>query len=169
VAGERHETIRGLSSTRLEHEAHQHIAGDRKVVLQANDHLRVNGSRQVHIDQNLVIEAGQEIHLKAGASLIIDAGAQLSFKAGGEHLVIQAGGIFSSRPVVVGGIPAITRSAAPLAPGEDVAAPLARVDGPKMSPTQGMIMSLAKQLGADFCPVCKGCGEGVCDINGRAA
>jgi type VI secretion system secreted protein VgrG len=169
VAGERHETIRGLSSTRLEHEAHQHIAGDRKVVLQANDHLRVHGSRHVHVGRNLVIEAGQELHLKAGASLVIDAGAQLSLKAGGEHLVIQAGGIFSSRPIVLGGSPAITRSAAPLAPGEDIAAAPAQVDGPKMSPIQGMIMSLAKQLGADFCPVCTGCGEGVCGLNGRAA
>lgn len=106
-----------------------------------------------------MIEAGQEVHLKAGASLVIDAGAHLSFKAGGEHLVIQAGGIFSSRPITLGGTPSATGSASSVSVAT----------APEVSVVQGVIMHLAKQLGADFCPVCERCREGLCDISERAA
>lgn len=169
VAGERHETIRGLSSSRLGDQAHQHIAGERKVVLEADDHLRVHGGSQVHIGQSLVIEAGQEVHVKAGASLVIDAGAQLSFKAGGEHLLIQAGGIFSSRPITVGGSPAAVRPALPLAPGDNVAAVAERVNNVQLSTVQSQIMDWARQWGADFCPLCERCRDNACAIDGRAA
>ncbi|WP_460136987.1 type VI secretion system tip protein TssI/VgrG [Pseudomonas sp. S1_E04] len=155
VAGERRELIHGLSTVQMESEEHRHITGDRKVVLKAGDHLRVQGDSQTYVGQTLVLEAGQQVHLKAGASLVIDAGAQLSFKAGGEHLVIQAGGIFSSRPITLGGSPsASVRSVA---------------EGPKLSTVQGAIVELARQLGADFCPLCERCREGQCDIDGRAA
>lgn len=102
VAGERREVIHGLSTTHVESEEHRHVTGDRKVVLKASDYLDVQGDSRTHVTQNLVIEAGQQLHLKSGASLVIDAGAQLSLRAGGEHLVIQAGGIFSSRPITQG-------------------------------------------------------------------
>lgn len=168
IAGERRETIRGLSTASLEGEEHRSIVGDRKVRLEADDHLQVTGSSQIRLGQALVIEAGQQIHLKAGASLIIEAGAQLSFKAGGEHLVIQAGGIFSSRPITLGGKPPVIRSANPVGPGEKVSLPIVTAT-PMMSTAQGVVMGLARQLGADFCPVCVRCREGVCDVTGRAA
>ncbi|MGF6095053.1 type VI secretion system tip protein VgrG [Pseudomonas sp. 18175] len=155
VAGQRHEVIHGLSAVRLENEEHRQVSGDRKVVLKANDHLNVHGESRTHVGQTLFIEAGQQLHLKSGASLVIDAGAQLSLKAGGEHLVIQAGGIFSSRPITLGGSPPVVR--------------LAAVDVPALSAVQGTIMQMARQLGADFCPVCERCREGFCDVPGRAA
>ncbi|MBJ2249211.1 type VI secretion system tip protein TssI/VgrG [Pseudomonas haemolytica] len=158
VAGERHEIIRGLSTARLESEEHRHVAGDRKVTLKAHDHLDVQGDSLTQVGQTLVIEAGQQVHLKAGASLVIDAGSQLSLKAGGEHLVIHAGGIFSSRPITQGGSPTPTRSVSPTA-----------VARPQVSAAQGVIMDLARQLGADFCPLCECCRDGLCDLTGRAA
>ncbi len=159
VAGERREVIRGLSTTHLESEEHRHITGDRKVVLKASDHLDVQGDSRTLVGQTLVVEAGQQVHLKSGASLVIDAGVQLSLKAGGEHLVIQAGGIFSSRPIALGGLPSVTR----LANSQAVA------DVPQVSLVQGTIMGLAKQLGADYCPVCESCREGRCELGGRVA
>lgn len=169
VVGERQETIHGLSATTLANEEHRSIAGDRKVRLEADDHLRVQGNSQTFVGQTLVIEAGQQVHLKAGASLVIDAGTQLSFKAGGEHLMIQAGGIFSSRPITLGGVAPGTHTANPAGPA-DVAACAAFVTvGPKMSAAQGAIMELARRLDADFCPVCERCREGLCDSTGRAA
>ena len=159
VVGERHEIIRGLSTTHLENEEHRHVTGDRKVVLKASDHLEVQGDSRTHIGRTVVIEAGQQLQLKAGASLVIQAGAQLSFQAGGEHLVIQAGGIFSSRPITLGGSPSAIQLAAS---GE-------HVDAPKASAEQGAIMTLARQLGADFCPVCECCRESPGDVPGRAA
>lgn len=159
VAGERREIIRGLSTVYLESEEHRHVSGDRKVVLKASDHLDVQGDSQTYVGQTLVIEAGQQVHLKAGASLVIDAGVQLSFKAGGEHLVIQAGGIFSSRPITLGGTPSAIGSANALSVAQS----------PKISATQGVIMHVARQLDADFCPVCERCREGLCTVSGRAA
>ena len=96
--------------------------------------------------------------IKAGASLVIEAGAQLSLKAGGEHLVMQAGSISSSRSITLGGSPSASRSVNP-----------SGVAGTQISAVQNVIMDLAKQLGADFCPLCEGCREGLCDIPGRAA
>jgi type VI secretion system secreted protein VgrG len=131
--------------------------------------LHVQGNSQTHVGQTLVIEAGQQVHLKAGANLVIDAGAQLSFKAGGEHLLIQAGGIFSSRPITLGGVPAGTRTASPVGPGDVAAASAFAADGPKVSVIQGAVMELARRLDADFCPVCERCREGLCESTGRAA
>ncbi|MGB3122271.1 MAG: type VI secretion system tip protein TssI/VgrG, partial [Pseudomonas sp.] len=159
VAGERREIIHGSSTVHLAGEEHHHGTGDRKVVLSADDHLTVHGDHQTYVGQSLVIEAGQQVFLKAGASLVIDGGAQLSLKAGGEHLLIQAGAIFSSRPITVGGLPPATRSAGLSAVAER----------PKMSAAQGALMDTARQLDADFCPVCEQCREGLCDITGRAA
>jgi type VI secretion system secreted protein VgrG len=159
VAGERRELIRGLSTVYLENEEHHHVMGDRKVVLKASDHLDVQGDSRTHVGQTMVIEAGQQVHLKAGASLVIDAGAQLSLKAGGEHLVIQAGGIFSSCAINLGGTP----SAAQLAHSLSVAGVA------EIGAVQGSIMGIARQLGADFCPVCERCREGICDLPGRVA
>ena len=159
VAGERREIIRGLSTVHLEEGEQRHISADRTVALGRNDRLDVQGDSQTYIGQSMVIQAGQQIVLKAGASLIIDAGAQLSLKAGGEHLIIQAGGIFSSRPVTVGGLPPVTPSASPLS----------AVDVPNLSTAQGTLMDVARQLGADFCPVCEACREGLCAIGRRAA
>ncbi|WDU60414.1 type VI secretion system tip protein TssI/VgrG [Pseudomonas poae] len=159
VAGERLEIIRGSSTVHLESEEHRHVTGDRKVVLKASDHLDVQGDSRTHVGRTLVLEAGQQLHVKAGASLVIDAGTQLSLKAGGEHLVIQAGGIFSSRPIIQGGSPSVTR----------LASVLAGAGSPKISVVQGALLDLARQLGADVCPVCEHCREGLCDLPGRAA
>ncbi|WP_219268324.1 type VI secretion system tip protein TssI/VgrG [Pseudomonas sp. Xaverov 259] len=159
VAGERREIIRGSSTVHLEGGEQRHISADRTVVLGTNDRLDVQGGSQTHIGQSMVIQAGQQIVLKAGANLVIDAGAQLSLKAGGEHLIIQAGGIFSSRPVTVGGLPPVTPSASPLS----------AVDVPSLSTAQGTLMDEARQLGADFCPVCEACREGQCTLARRAA
>ncbi|PRA25977.1 type VI secretion system tip protein TssI/VgrG [Pseudomonas poae] len=155
VAGERREIVRGASTVRLESDEHHHVTGDRSVVLEASDHLNVHGDSLTHVGQTLRVEAGQELHLKSGACLVIDAGAQLSLKAGGEHLVIQAGGIFSSRPITLGGVPSVS--------------PLAVAAAPTVSAVQAAVMGLARQLDADFCPVCERCREGWCEFDGRAA
>lgn len=159
VVGERREVIRGPSTVHLESEEHRHTTGDRNVVLKANDRLDVHGNSDTYVRRTLVIEAGQQLYLEAGASLVINAGAQISLQAGGEHVLIQAGGIFSSRPITVGGLPPASRSTAPFS----------AATAPKMSAAQGALMAQARQLGADYCPVCEQCREGLCNIPGRAA
>ena len=159
VAGQRHEIIRGSSTVHLGSDEQRHVTGDRKVVLQASDHLDVQGDSLTQVGQTLVIEAGQQLHLKAGASLVIDAGSQLSLKAGGEHLVIQAGAILSSRPITLGGSPAVTR----------LASALGEAGSSTLSSAQGALMDVARQWGADFCPLCEGCRDAGCEARGRAA
>ena len=129
------------------HDSRLEVAGERREV--------IRGDSRTHVGHTLVIEAGQQLHLKSGASLVIEAGAQLSLKAGAEHLVIQAGGIFSSRPITLGSAPSVTR--------------LVDAVVPKISAVQGAILHLAGQLGADFCPVCERCREGRCELPGSAA
>lgn len=159
VAGKRWEVIQGMSTTHLGSEEHRQVTGDRNVVLKASDHLEVQGDSLTRVGQTLFVEAGQQLYLKSGARLVIDAGAQLSLNAGGEHLVIQAGGIFSSRPITLGGSPSAIGGANASVPA----------DRPRISTVQGSIMNLARQLGADYCPVCERCREGLCDLPGRAA
>ena len=127
VGNERRETIKGNSIAVLEAEEQRTVTADRKVQLKANDHLMVAGSSHTRVGQTVVIEAGQQVHLKAGAHLILDAGASITLKGGGEHLVIGAGGIFSSTEIQLGGAPVSGTAAAPVLPGmlEGVSVPSA--------------------------------------------
>ncbi|MBC8995502.1 type VI secretion system tip protein VgrG [Pseudomonas sp. N40(2020)] len=66
----------------------------------------INGNSHTRVGKILDIEAGQQVHLKAGSSVVLDAGASITLKAGGHHLVIDAGGIFSSVEIETGRKPA---------------------------------------------------------------
>ncbi|WP_166221909.1 type VI secretion system tip protein TssI/VgrG [Pseudomonas atagonensis] len=66
----------------------------------------INGSSYTSVGKSLDVDTGQQVRLRAGASVVLDAGASITLKAGGHHLVIDAGGIFSSVDVVTGRQPA---------------------------------------------------------------
>ena len=105
VGNERRETIKGDSITVLEAEEHRTVAADRKVQLRANDYLQVAGSSHTRVDDTLVIEVGEQLHIKAGTHLVLDGGESITLKVGGQHIVINADGIFSSSEIEVGGSP----------------------------------------------------------------
>ena len=63
--------------------------------------------------------------MKAGASVVLDAGASITLKAGGHHLVIDAGGIFSSTEIETGRKPNASEAPHLLLPGLDGALPVA--------------------------------------------
>ncbi|KMM82390.1 hypothetical protein TU78_22250, partial [Pseudomonas taetrolens] len=48
---------------------------------------------------------------------VLDAGASITLMAGGQHIVISAAGIYSSSPIVPGGVPVPGTPAMPLVPG----------------------------------------------------
>jgi type VI secretion system secreted protein VgrG len=127
VGNQRHETIKGHSISSLQAEDQRTVGADRKVELKANDYLQVADSSHTRVGQMLVVEAGQQVHLKAGANVILDGGASITLKAGGQHILLGAGGIFSSSPIVLGGAPVPGRPAAPILPGmlESLAMPTA--------------------------------------------
>ncbi|MEJ5057280.1 MULTISPECIES: type VI secretion system tip protein TssI/VgrG [unclassified Pseudomonas] len=111
VGNERRETIRGHSITVLEAEEHRSVAADRKVQLKASDYLQVDGSSHSRIGKELVVEAGGQLHIKAGAHIVLDGGESISLKVGGQHLVINADGIFSSSEIEIGGSPVVGMNA----------------------------------------------------------
>ncbi|QVW23266.1 type VI secretion system tip protein VgrG [Pseudomonas hormoni] len=117
VGNERRETIKGDSISVLGAEEHRTVTADRKVHLKASDYLQVAGSSHNQIGEALVVEAGEHVHIKAGANLVLDAGASITLKAGGHHVVIDAGGVFSSSEVEVGGSPVVGLAAHALLPG----------------------------------------------------
>jgi type VI secretion system secreted protein VgrG len=162
VGNERRETIKGDSITVLEAQEHRTVTADRKVQLKANDYLHVAGNSHTRVDQTLVVEAGQQVHIKAGAHLILDAGASISLKAGGQHIVISHGGIFSSSEIQIGGAPMAGSAASLSMPGtlDALSEPLQLP--PMIAPSQGALMSASNVMGADFCPICEACREGIC-------
>ncbi|MEA9995908.1 type VI secretion system tip protein TssI/VgrG [Pseudomonas sp. AA4] len=136
VRGQRLETIKGGSVSVMEAEHHQTVSGDRKVQLSAGDHLHVTGASHTRVTEGLSVEAGQEVHLMAGVNLIIDAGTTLTLEAGGQHLFLSPAGIFSSVPILLGGVPLPGTPAVPLPPegvdalGADVIPPVTPISAP---------------------------------------
>lgn len=110
----------------------------------------------------MVVEAGAHVHLKGGASVVMDAGVNLTLMAGGQHLLIGAAGIYASCPILPGGVPIPGLPAVPLLPGESERLREPEALPTQIAPTQHALMATAQALGADFCPVCEACQNGVC-------
>lgn len=164
VGNERKETIKGNSIVTLEAEDQRTVVGDRKTHLKASDYLQVDDSSHTRARNTLVIEAGQEVHIKAGARLIVDGGTSLTLGAGGHHIVIGPEGILSSTPIQQGGVPGRGTLADLQMPGL-----LAQALPPEIAPTQIALMVKSKAIGADFCPLCEACKQGICLPKGATA
>ncbi|MDB6048249.1 MAG: Type secretion system Vgr family protein, partial [Pseudomonas sp.] len=146
VRGERKETIKGNSTTVIKADQNLTVTGARKVQLSAGDHLQVMGSSHTRIGGALVVEAAQEVHI-SGANIVIDGGISLSLSVNGQHLVLNPAGIFSSVPIVLGGVPLPGTPAAPLAPGSNQ--PL---EAGEVLATKGLIKAIKDKYLA--CPIC---------------
>ncbi|MFJ7882120.1 type VI secretion system tip protein VgrG [Pseudomonas sp. NPDC096917] len=162
VDGKREETITGNNISVFDAEEQRTVSLDRKVQLNANDHLMVAGSSHTRVGVALVADAGMHVHLKGGASVVIDAGANITLMAGGQHLLIGAAGIYASCPILLGGAPLPGLPAVPLLPGESERLLAPEALPTAIAPTQLALMADTHALGADFCPVCEACKNGVC-------
>ena len=147
VGGEHRTLITGNSVTVLEAQDQRTVTGDRKTQLNASDHLQVAASSHTRVGQVLVAEAGQDIHVKAGALVVLEAGFMITLMAGGQHLVISAAGIYSSSPILLGGVPMPATPAAPLLPGDLQALQSLEID----PSTQWLALSEKKPA----CPQCE--------------
>jgi type VI secretion system secreted protein VgrG len=146
VRGQRLETIKGNSTTVINADENLTITGARKVQLSAGDHLQVAGSSHARVGGALVIEAAQEVHI-TGENIVIDGGISLSLSINGQHLVLNPAGIFSSVPIVLGGVPLPAMPAMPLAPGNTQPR-----DAGVILATKGLIKALKGKSLA--CPLC---------------
>ena len=162
VDGKREETITGNSVSVFDAEEHHTVSLDRKVQLSANDHLVVAVSSHTRVGVAMVAEAGMHVHLKGGTSVVMDAGANITLMAGGQHVLIGAAGIYASSPIQLGGVPMPGLPAVPLLPGESERLLPPEALPTTVAPSQQALMADAHAMGADFCPVCEACLNGVC-------
>jgi type VI secretion system secreted protein VgrG len=66
--------------------------------------MSIAGNSSTTAGGTLVIQAGSQAHVTA-PNVVIGGGMSLTLKAGGHHIVINAGGVFSSVAIVEGGSP----------------------------------------------------------------
>lgn len=159
IEGQREAHISGTSRCVFQSEEQHTVGADRKVQLKADDHLHVAASIQTCAGQDLLVQAGQQVHIKAGGHMVLDGGQSLTLTAGGQHLVINAAGIFSSTALELGGVPQAVLAAAPLLPGQVASMQPALAQLPAMSPALSLIIDDSRQLGACQCPICEACKQ----------
>lgn len=141
VGNEQRTTIKGNSLTEVRGEEHHTTVGPRKTQINADDYLNVLGSSNLQAAQAIAVGAGQQVHIQAGAQVVIEAGASLTLMAGGQHLLVTSAGIFSSCPILPGGIPGPGVGmglGAPQLPGETAAQAAGRLL--TIAPAEGVVL-----------------------------
>lgn len=162
VGNQRRETIRGDSVVLLEAEDQRTVNGDRKVLLRAADHLKVEQGSYTEVGTVLVQHAGQQVQISAGGDVVVEGSASISLKVAGQHLVINAAGIFSSTPIQVGGTPVAGLVASPRVPSLAGALAIAKLLPVAVAPVQRALLRDSKAADSDFCPLCEACRNGQC-------
>jgi len=104
VDNQRSVLVTGLSSHELKGEEHHLTHGARNTQIGADDSLTVVGSRRIEAANHLV-SATAQVHLDSQANVILNGGLSTTLKAGPHWINITPAGIFSSVPILPGGIP----------------------------------------------------------------
>ena len=151
IEHDRFEQVDRNSSSLIEGDELHTTQGLRNTVIGGNELLSIRGNSSTTADGSLVIQATSQAHLSA-ANVVIDAGMSLTLAAGGQHIVISAGGIFSSQPIVVGGAPAVGIGAMPAA---SVVPVVAGAWGVPSLPAQKTAVRQATQQATSICAVCQ--------------
>jgi type VI secretion system secreted protein VgrG len=156
ISNDRFEQVNNNSTSLIKGEELHTTQGVRNTVIGGNELITISGDSSTTSVGSLVIQAGQQAHVTA-TNVVIDAGMSLTLKAGGHHIVINAGGIFSSVAIVEGGAPLTgiqplqASQAVASNPNPVIASPLSIVTG-------------SRQQAADYCPLCEACLAGQCSI-----
>jgi len=162
IGNDRFEQVDKNSSSLIKGDETHTTDGQRNTVIGGNELISVTGDSSTTAGGTLVIKAGAHTHVTA-TNVVINAGATLTLAAGGQHIVISAGGIFSSVPIVQGGAPMAG------APPLQAAQALALSAQPMIAPTLPALMSATKAKNIDFCPLCEACKNGLCLPKGMTA
>ncbi|VEF07612.1 Rhs element Vgr protein [Pseudomonas fluorescens] len=104
IRHDRFQQVDNHSSSLIKADERHTTDGTRSTVIGTNDLLTISGNSSTTAGGTLVIAAGPHARVTA-SQVVIDAGTSLTLTAGGQHIVINAGGIFSSVPIVEGGAP----------------------------------------------------------------
>jgi len=90
--------------------------GERSTVIGGDELISISGNSSTTTAGTLVVQAGSQVHLNA-TNVVIEAGISLTLSAGGQHIVINASGIFSSVAIVEGGAPLAGIASSAVLPG----------------------------------------------------
>ncbi len=105
VGGTREEVITGNSVKVFNASDQLTVSGDRKVRINAEDYLKVDDSLHTQAGETMTIEAGEQVSFIGGGVLAVDGGAFLSAMGGWQHIQLTPFGIYSSTPILLGGVP----------------------------------------------------------------
>ena len=157
IGNDRREQVGRDSVSMIVGDETQTTQGQRNTVIGGNELVAINGNSSTTAAGTLVIQARPQAHFTA-SNVVIDAGTSLTLKAGGHHILITAGGIFTSVDLIEGGTPVAgvtALQAVARAPQPIIATPLS-------------IFAATKQHATDFCPLCEACLDGQCSLGETA-
>jgi type VI secretion system secreted protein VgrG len=156
INNDRFEQVDNHSTSLIKGKELHTTQGVRSTVIGGDELITINGNSSSTTAGSLVMLAGEQAHVTA-TNVVVDAGMNLTLKAGGHHIVINAGGIFSSVPIVEGGAPL-----AGIQPLQALQAPASVANAVIATPLS--MVADARQQAADYCPLCEACLAGQCNI-----
>jgi type VI secretion system secreted protein VgrG len=104
IGNDRSEQVDRNSSSLIKGDELHTTQGQRSTLIGGDEVISITGNSSTTAGGTLVIQAVTQAHVTA-TNVVIDAGMSLTLQAGGQHIVLSAGGIFSSVPIVLGGAP----------------------------------------------------------------
>ncbi|APC17813.1 type IV secretion protein Rhs [Pseudomonas frederiksbergensis] len=155
IGNDRFEQVDNNSASLIKGDELHTTQGARNTLIGGNELISITGNSSTTAEGTLVIQAGPHAHITADHVVIV-AGKSLTWQVGGQHIVITPGGIFSSVPIVEGGVPVSgiapepARSLLPEAPQALIAPSLA---------AQKLALTQAAQQAAPICAVCQKLAE----------
>ncbi|MHC8302380.1 type VI secretion system Vgr family protein [Pseudomonas sp. ZS1P83] len=155
ISNDRFEQVDNHSASLIKGDELHTTQGARNTVIGGNELISITGNSSTTAGGTLVIQAGSQAHVTA-ANVVIDAGMSLTLKAGGHHIVINAGGIFSSVAVVEGGAPV---AGVPVQPALSLVPVAAQALIAPSLAAQKLALTQAAQQAAPICAVCQKLAE----------
>ncbi|MDD2057373.1 type VI secretion system tip protein VgrG [Pseudomonas sp. GD03860] len=150
IGNDRFEQVDKDSASLIKGDELHTTQGLRNTTIGGNELISITGNSSTTAGGTLVIQAGTQAHVTAN-NVVINAGMSLTLQAGGQHILISAGGIFSSVPIVQGGAPVVGVPAQPA----HSAIPLfaEALIAPSLAAQKTALLQAAEQA-APICAVC---------------
>ncbi|WPX59161.1 type VI secretion system tip protein VgrG [Pseudomonas sp. DC1.2] len=148
IGNDRFEQVDQHSASLIKGDELHTTEGARNTVIGGEERISISSNASTTVAGTLVIQAGSQAHMTA-ANVVIEADVSLTLEAGGQHIVINASGIFSSVAIVQGGAPVVGVVAAPALSAEQAA--LAALQVPVLPLPQRLALMDKKPI----CAVCE--------------
>lgn len=104
ISNDRFEQVDHHSASLIKGDELHTTEGARNTVIGGNELITISGNSSTTAEGTLVIQAGPHAHVTA-AHVVIKGDSSLTLECGGQHIVINADGIFSGVAIVQGGVP----------------------------------------------------------------